>query len=475
MTYSEPMPPSLQAVPRVSAEIFVLPLEEGRYLVYAPLRRAAFIANAKVVRFLAELEAGALDEAADPDGSLVQFLRSLEILDAPPENLPIATFQGNPEPILVTLLLTTACNLRCTYCYASAGDTPLKSMTLEVAQQGIDYVAANALKRRNPHFEVAYHGGGEPTMNWALLTGTLKYAKQKAAQTGLELRSSLATNGVMADQQIDWVTANINGASVSFDGLPEVHDKHRLTKTGKASSHLVIHTMRRFDEAHYPYSLRVTATADQISRLPESVEFICANFRPNGIQIEPVYQLGRWQGGPSAETADFIAAFRAAQQRAAQHGREISFSAARLGTLTNHFCGLSQDNFCLSPEGRVTACYEVFWDGHPWSRLFFYGQPDRENGGYRFDMQVLKNLRAQAVQNRACCQGCFAKWTCAGDCYHKSVDLHGEGSEFVGAGRCLVTRELTKDLILARIAVSGGLFWREPGGPGACTTRGERP
>ena len=82
-------------------------------------------------------------------------------------------------------------------------------------------------------------------------------------------------------------------------------------------------------------------------------------------------------------------------------------------------------------------------------------------------MQVLKNLRAQAVQNRACCQGCFAKWTCAGDCYHKSVDLHGEGGEFAGAGRCLVTRELTKDLILTRIAASGGLFWREPGGPGA--------
>jgi uncharacterized protein len=454
-------------VPRVSAEIFVLPLEEARYIVYAPLRRAAFIANAKVVRFLGGLEVGVLDESADPDGSLVQFLKSLEILDAPPETLPITTFQGPPEPVLVTLLLTTACNLRCTYCYASAGETPVKSMTLEVARQGIDFVASNAQKRRIRYFEVAYHGGGEPTINWPLLTGALEYARQKATQIGLELRSSVATNGVMADRQIDWIIVNINGASVSFDGLPEVHDKHRLTKSGRASSHLVMHTMRRFDQAKYPYSLRLTATADQVSRLPESVEFICSNFRPNGIQIEPVYQLGRWHAGPSAETDEFVAAFRAAQQRAAQHGREISFSAARLGTLTSHFCGLSQDNFCLTPEGRATACYEVFWDGHPWSRLFVYGEPDRQNGGYRFDPAVLGNLRAQAVQNRAYCQGCFAKWTCAGDCYHKSVDLHGEG-EFLGAGRCLVTRELTKDLILAKIAASGGLFWHELGASGAC-------
>jgi hypothetical protein len=39
-------------VPQLSAEIFSIPLNEKRYLIYAPLRRAAFIGNASTVNFL---------------------------------------------------------------------------------------------------------------------------------------------------------------------------------------------------------------------------------------------------------------------------------------------------------------------------------------------------------------------------------------------------------------------------------------
>lgn len=64
------------------------------------------------------------------------------------------------------------------------------------------------------------------------------------------------------------------------------------------------------------------------------------------------------------------------------------------------------------------------------------------------------------MQHRAFCQGCFAKWTCAGDCYHKALTVSGN-EEFQGSDRCHITRELTKDQILAKIAASGGLFWHE--------------
>jgi hypothetical protein len=37
-----------------------------------------------------------------------------------------------------------------------------------------------------------------------------------------------------------------------------------------------------------------------------------------------------------------------------------------------------------------------------------------------------------------------------------------EDGEFVGSDRCHITRELTKDQILERIANAGGLFWHEP-------------
>jgi len=450
--------------PVVSAEVFVVPLatdDPGRYLVYAPLRRAAFVGNAAVVNLMADLREGKFDLASDPDGSLVEFLRRLEILDAGPEEKPITTFDGDPTPTSVTLFLTTACNLRCTYCYASAGDTPARSMPLVVAKRGIDFVLGNALRKGLPSIEVAYHGGGEPTVNWHTLTSSLEYAREQTRQRGLHVSASCATNGILNDKQIAWIVANLSGVSLSLDGLPAVHDSHRPLVSGKGSSERVIHTLRRFDECEFPYGLRVTVTADQIETLPDSIDYICANFAAQRIQVEPSYQMGRWRDAPSAETVEFIRGYREAQVRARHYGREIFYSAARVGQLTNHFCGITQDSFALSPDGNVSACYEVFSEQNTWAKVFFYGYPNTEKGGYAFDLAKLNHLRRQAVQHRDYCRGCFAKWNCAGDCYHKALTVGG-GTEFRGSDRCHVTREIIKDQILTKIAVSGGLFWHEP-------------
>jgi uncharacterized protein len=451
--------------PVLSAELFVIPLEDDRFLIYAPLRRAAFVASARLVNLLADLKEGRFDACDDPDGAIVEFLRRLEIIDGAPETPPVTNFEGNPLPTTVTLFLTTACNLRCTYCYASAGDTPLRSMSLETARRGIDFVAANAVKKGVSAFEVAYHGGGEPTANWRVMTESYAYAETTAARLGLHFTAACATNGVLRDEQIDWIVEHLESVSLSFDGSPEAHDKHRLTVLGGGSSDRVMHTMRRFDAAGFPYGVRVTVTRDQIARLPESVAYLCAHFHPVRIQVEPAYQLGRWSHAPSAETEEFVAAFREAQARAMEHGREIVYSAARLDTLTNHFCGVTQDSFALSPDGNVSGCYEVFSEASPLADVFFYGKPD-SGGGYTFNLPVLNHLRGQAVQDREYCRGCFAKWHCAGDCYHKALTVNGRG-EFAGSDRCHITRELTKDQVLARIAAVGGLFWHEPPTEGA--------
>ena len=452
------MHPTPPCVPRVSAETFSIPIEEGRYLIYAPLRSAAFVANAAAVNVLADLQEGRYDAMADPDGGILRLLRSLDIVDGGREPTPITEFRGTPEPTAVTLFLTTACNLRCTYCYASAGDTPARSMPLSVAKHGIDFVIANAMRQNAPGIQIAYHGGGEPTVNWDTLTGSLDYARERSGQCGVTVHASLATNGVLNDARIDWILANISDVSLSFDGTPDVHDRHRPTVGGRGSSARVMRTLERFDAADFPYGLRMTVTADQIERLPDSVAYVCEHFRPRRILVEPSYQLGRWQEAPSAETAAFIAAYREAQARARLLGRDINFSGARLGLLTNHFCGISQDSFSLSPDGNVSACYEAFSEDQPLANLFFYGKPDAE--AYAFNLPVLEHLRGQAVQHRGHCQGCFAKWSCGGDCYHRAQHA-SPGTEFKGTDRCHIIRDLTKDQILDRIAAAGGWFWHE--------------
>jgi uncharacterized protein len=465
--------------PALSAEIYIIPLRDeqgaGRYLVYAPLRKSAFVGNARIVNFLAELQKGHCEASADPDGSMVEFLRRLEILDAEPEKPPVAFFPDVHEPVALTLFLTTACNLRCTYCYAAAGDAPARFMSLETARRGIDFIVRNAVKRQTGFIDINFHGGGEPTQNWRVFTGAYDYARKLADQHGLNLTCYTATNAVFSDAQLDWIIAHLQGASVSFDGLPEAHDAHRIAPNGEGSSERVMHTLRRFDAAGFPYGIRMTITADMIARLPDSIEFICANFHPGQIQTEPAYQIGRWAGSPSAETDAFVAAFREAQNRAKKHDCEVTFSAARIGTLTSHFCGTTQDLFALTPDGTVSACYEVFDTHNPRSPIFLYGESG-DDGTWRFDMKKLAFLRSHSVDKREYCAGCFARWTCGGDCLHKALTVCGDDG-FSGTDRCNIIRELTKDQILARIADAGGVCWHglpnDEDACDACATCGE--
>lgn len=455
----------------LSAEVFTIPIGEQRFVVYAPLRRAAFVTNTAGVNLIADLRDGiSLEE--DRDDALLQLLREAEIVDSGIESPPDDLVSGEPMPTSVTLFLTTACNLRCHYCYASAGDTPQSWMSLATAQRGIDFVLANAVAVGSDSIGVYFHGGGEPTLNWDVLTGALDYARVRAAAQEIAVSAATATNGVLRDEQTMWIVHNLTSASVSLDGLPSVHDAHRPRVGGQPSSAQVLRTLGRFDEAGFSYGVRVTVAADQIPFLPDSVEFIASRFTPRRIQVEPAYQLGRWSQSPSAETGEFIEAYREAQLRADSHGVRLYYSAARLGLLTHHFCGITQDTFALSPDGNVSACYEVFSERQPFADTFFWAKP-KEDGGYDVDPAANAYLRGQAKRHHDYCSGCFAKWSCAGDCYHKALSVSSDGI-FRGSDRCHITRELTKDQILRAIADSGGILWHAGSDVPGATSRAER-
>jgi len=453
---------------RLPAELFALPLDDAQFLVYAPLRRAALIANAALVRWIRECRGASNGDqtsssvpasAAGGEGpQIAEILRKCGMLAAADDRPPGAILSGPPRPTTATLLLTNACNLRCRYCYASAGERPQEFMRPETARRAIDFVAANAVARKAPGFAVDYHGAGEPALHWSLLQESQQYARDAAQRHGLRLRSSLTTNGALPPHKSAWIAGRLDSANVSFDGLPEIQDENRRFPSGRGSSDIVLATLRSFTRAGFHFSIRMTVTADAAARLAQSVAFLCRRFRPRAIQVEPLYRMGRGRGVEDAETEVFTEAFRAARRTSERAARLLRFSGARFPTLTNRFCGVANDNFCVSPAGPVSACHEVADECQPFAERFFYGRPSPDGPGFEFDSRIYEALRARTVENLPYCAGCFAKWHCGGDCLHKA--LHANPAEFAGAGRCEIVRALTRDQILEKIAASGGIFWK---------------
>lgn len=103
--------------------------------------------------------------------------------------------------VSATILLTHACNFRCTYCYEGAGEVFSDTMTKETASSICDFLI-NKSEESNSNFLSINLFGGEPLMNinigFFILDKLSKYCKEKSKN----LITSIITNGSLLTPKI---------------------------------------------------------------------------------------------------------------------------------------------------------------------------------------------------------------------------------------------------------------------------------
>ncbi len=438
---SGPLPPGA-----LSDEVFILPYGT-RYIVYLPLRRASFLANARLVNLLVRARKGnaaALKRLGLDEGAIGALFGAHDQYRDLARPRPVPPFR----PTSISLFLTTRCTLRCTYCYAEGGDRSV-DMPLSMARSILDRVLENVLAGGGKTMEVNFHGGGELSAAWPLFVEVREYLRRITAPHGLNVRTAAGLNGYLDDPQRRWIMENIDVATLSLDGPPDIQDRQRPAAGGKPSFPIVAETLRFFDRAGYSYGLRSTITADSVDRLEEIVDFFCRSFACRNIKLEPMFDRGRSvrTGIRPPTAAAFVRHFRKARKAAKAAGRELIYSGARLDAVTCVFCQASGESCAVTPEGRVTSCYEVLAPDDPLAEVFFYGRFDPKSGRFAIEEKKRKALYGLNLMNKPECGGCFCKWNCAGDCPVKSIHASSlaRPSE---PDRCRINRELTRDQIV---------------------------
>jgi uncharacterized protein len=257
----------------------------------------------------------------------------------------------------------------------------------------------------------------------------------------------------------DFIIGNFTDISVSFDGLPEVQNLNRPVKSGGGSFSKISGNLKELDMAGFRYMIRLTVTDETLHSLYENVSFICNNFRPYKIQVESVFDEGRAVVNNSALTDpdEFIRLFIRSYRTAAEKNIELFYSGARINVITQRFCLAACRALVVTPEGDVTTCFESFGKEHPDSGLFFVGRYGG-NGKFIIDNDKLGRHFSRTADNIKHCSECFCKWHCAGDCAVKNISV-SKGELLKPGSRCYINQELTKFLIMEKIAGSGGYIW----------------
>lgn len=405
------------------SDIFVIPLSEKKYMIYNPKSKIIFSTNKE---------------------SLLNLSNFYEILKKQQKNKVMKENQKIKNKSDLTLCLTTDCNLRCRYCYASGGDKKAY-MNWNLAKKFIDYIL---LKSKSEFFSLGFHGGGEPTLAFDLMKRTVLYAKEKCKEKKIKFKTSCATNGILSEEKLDWIIDNKMRLAISFDGTPKIQDIQRPFADGKPSHSFVENTVKRLVDEKQDFGVRSTITQLSVNKMDEIINY----FHKLGIKsvhFEPAFECGRClktkthSPSPYVFIKNFIKAFELAEK----YDMELYYSGGAISKLTDRFCGAAGENFFVTTDGYITSCLEVMHKEDPTSKIFFYGRYNEKTKNIEIFEKKLDLLSSRTVDKIKECQSCFCKWHCAGDCLVKSFRLHNSLFK-VGGDRCLMNREITNYTLL---------------------------
>lgn len=333
-------------------------------------------------------------------------------------NIPLKT---------MVLHVTDECNLGCLYCYyATEAEREKKrpSMASGVAEQAVDFLFEQS---RGLDEVVLVFFGGEPLMNFDLISSTTAYARKRARETGKKIDFAITTNGtLLSDRTIDFLHENGVGITVSIDGYAEIHDRYRCFPGGAPSYDVILPKLRKLLENNRkkPVVARVTV-AGESENIPGILDHLLglgfseagfapvttcdASFQLNSESMERLLEQFRLLASHFIEYAqrdDFLGFTNLIDMLVVLHEGEIK----------NYPCGAGQGLFSVDTEGRLYPCQRLTGDADLFMGDIFKG----------FERKRISEFRSSTeIGQKKICTSCWVRNICAGGCYHEAQIREG--------------------------------------------------
>ena len=411
-------------------EIFTIPHKDGN-LLYAPLQE-------KVMFSKEDLKGKTKDELFDilmRHGSNVYSRKE-----------DMSYLKSLPSELVI--LLTRDCSLRCRYCYSSGGNSK-ESLKWPVAKAAIDFCFREKIRQKKKRFTIDFVGGGEPTLNWDVLTRSVSYAKELCKGADIELSTGIITNGAFNNDKCEWIIENIDRVSISFDILKDVQNKQRPLSGGLPSYDLVLNNINKIDAKEKRFGIRSTISKDVVHLMPDMARLASSSFKnAETLLIAPVFEIGRCYETDlkSPGKSDFAKYFLEAKDIGKEHGINVTCNLVNLDRTSLTFCKALSTYFGITPDSCITACQQVDSASYPQSDVFIYGKYDTKNDRFNIDLKKIDRLRKRRVDKIPKCTDCFAKYQCCGGCSFKVVmnkkDLYSPDTSSCEITKSLLAKEL---------------------------------
>ncbi|MGD8452547.1 MAG: radical SAM protein [Phycisphaerae bacterium] len=258
----------------------------------------------------------------------------------------------------LTLHLTTACNMRCSYCYAPPRDGA--PMSEDVARAAVDLGARLSTGSCGIVFF-----GGEPLLCKERIADTVAYARRRERDGDQRYHFKITTNGLALDDDwLDYAIRNDILVAMSFDGVRAAHDAHRRLPNGRSSYDVLLARLKALLAVRPYASVLTTVNPDTAQYLAESIELL--------IDLDVRYPIVSPNYAGDWTEADFRVLQKQYQRLGRRYiewtraGRKFYLSPFEV-KLSSHInrhcwqkerCELAQRQISVDPQGYLFPCVQ---------------------------------------------------------------------------------------------------------------------
>lgn len=366
------------------------------------------------------------------ESELISLLSNFDLLVDDPQGQHAYEVNSRAKKVpvaTIVLLLTQACNLKCSYCYGDAGRYGEGGkMNKKTAFQAIDWLMEASGEKQTVRVGFL---GGEPMLSFELMRQVILYAEHKVEEKGKRIFFYTTTNGTLLDDEsIAFLKEHDVSVQVSLDGPKELHDAQRPFANNEGSFDVIVPRLKKL--------LKEMPNSSGHAVLEAGVDpaLVRKALRKTGlteITILPATGSLFNDTGDRKNTTDHSAPLFKCMENDAEEwikktkDRDIDalevlatttqfFAALQsiLHGIKNYYpCGAGMGLLGVSSSGDLYLCHR------------FVGM-DKYKLGSIFQKEINRDAYEESPTSESLvCKTCFARYYCAGGCKHDNATATG--------------------------------------------------
>lgn len=328
---------------------------------------------------------------------------------------------------LITVFMTSECNLRCIYCYYNGNpyenkiaNKTSRTIDIEFAKRGI----LDFFEQFNLYY-VRFYASGEPTLEYEKIKELYNFCYDVA---GDKLVTEIQTNGCFGDEVCDWISEHINKVWISCDGIPKIQNALRPYSNGSDTSFTIEKNIKKLlTSKKTEVGTRATITPLNVHLQSEMIKYF------HGLGVKAVFSDPVFP--PISKDTKKKALFNLDNDFMMSYAKEflrVKAEAAKLGVFygsiltvnfdekTEYFCRACIPCPHLTPDGYVTCCdMASSKDSLP---ELVYGKYNKETKKIDYNNDVIAKIQSRKASNLIDCKNCNVQYNCAGGCIGEAMN-----------------------------------------------------